>query len=215
MIRFSFFPALLVLASISTLVSCNSNSDSLPVLGKKTAVVHSVNGVQKVDSVDYTIPNFSFINQDGKTITQDSVKGKVYVADFFFASCPSICPKMKAELIKVNEKFGSRNDFVILSHSIDPKRDSVPALHKYVGKLGLPEGVHWHFLTGIKDSIYKIADSYLISAAEDANAPGGLIHSGNFILIDKHRRIRAYYDGTNSDDTEKLLRDIELVLNEK
>jgi protein SCO1 len=195
------------------LVSCNQN-DSLPLYGPKTTTAVIKNGVKTIDSVDYTIPDFQFTDQDGNQVDSNTIKGKIFVADFFFTSCPSICPKMMKEMDEVYDKFKDNKDVVILSYSIDPARDSVARLKAYEKKIGF-ESSKWHLLTGNKDSIYSLADKYLVSAAQDPDAPGGYIHSGNFILIDKHRRIRGYYDGTNADKVQKLKDDIETLLKER
>ncbi len=189
------------------LFSCNNNP-KLPVYGSKIAV----NGK---DSMDYTLPDFVFVDQDGNTITLASVQNKVHVAEFFFTSCPSICPKMQKEMLRVYEKYKTTDDVAILAYSIDPVRDSIAKLRSYASKLGVENSSKWHFLTGDKDSVYSIAHGYLVSAAEDPDAPGGHIHSGNFILVDKHQRIRGYYDGTTEESVQKLMSDMDALLNEQ
>lgn len=187
----------------------------LPVYGTKIYTSKVVDGNEVIDSADYTIPPFSFVNQDSVVVNNETVKGKIYVADFFFTSCPSICPKMKKEMLRVYEKYKANNEVIILSFSIDPARDTVARLKNYSGKLGLENSSKWHMLTGEKDSIYAIAASFLVSAAEDPNAPGGHVHSGNFILVDKQSRLRGYYDGTKTESVDKLLGDIDILLQEK
>lgn len=203
----------LSLAFFVFLSACNN--DKLPVYGIKTYGTKIVDGKEVQDSIDYTIPPFSLVDQDSNTITQDIAKGKIYVADFFFTSCPSICPPMKKQMLRIYDKYQNNKEVVLLSYSIDPKRDTVDKLHKYAEKLGIANTAKWHFLTGEKDSIYALANSYLVSAAEDPDAPGGHIHDGNFILIDKHKRIRGYYDGTQVESVDKLLSDIDVLLKEK
>lgn len=194
------------------LTSCQDNA--LPFYGPKTAIEVTRDGKKTTDSIDYTIPNFQFTDQDNNTVDSNTVHGKIFVADFFFTSCPSICPKMMKEMDDVYTKYKSNKDVVLLSYSIDPVRDSVARLKKYERKLGF-ESAKWHLLTGNKDSIYSLADKYLVSAAEDPDAPGGYIHSGNFILIDKHRRIRGYYDGTKDESVQKLMNEMDILLQEK
>jgi protein SCO1 len=189
------------------LSSCKSSIDTLPFLGQKTTN-------SKGDSVNHTIENFSFINQDGDTLKEDFVKNKIYVADFFFTSCPTICPVMKTQLLRVYEKYNANNNFKILSHTIDPGHDSVKVLHKYRQKLGI-KGNNWQFVTGEQQQIYDIAQkSYMVSALEDKEAidEGGFVHSGAFVLVDKNRNIRGIYDGTKSDQVDKLINDIEILL---
>jgi protein SCO1/2 len=186
----------------------------LPVYGIKTYGTKVVKGKEVQDSIDYTVPGFSLIDQDSNNINQATTAGKIYVADFFFTSCPSICPPMKRQMLRIYDKYQNNNEVVLLSYSIDPKRDTVQKLRKYADKLGITNTEKWHFLTGNKDSIYSLAESYLVSAAEDPDAPGGHIHDGNFILIDKHKRIRGYYDGTNAESVDKLLKDMDTLLKE-
>ena len=207
-------PSIFIVSALCLFAASCNLSPQLPLYGPKTAVEVVVDGKKTIDSIDYSIPNFQFTDQDGHLVDSNTVHNKIYVADFFFTSCPSICPKMMKEMDAVYEKYKNNKDVVILSYSIDPVRDSVPRLKNYEKKIGF-ESAKWHLLTGNKDSIYRLADSYLVSAAEDPDAPGGHIHSGNFILIDKHRRIRGYYDGTKDDKVEKLMNDMDVLLKEK
>jgi protein SCO1/2 len=208
--RFSIFYAIAFCMAMS---SCNQNNQ-LTIYGPKTTIEVIKNGVKTIDSVDYTIPYFEFTDQDGKPVDSNTISGKIFVADFFFTSCPSICPKMMKEMGGVYDKYKDNKDVLILSYTIDPERDTVARLKAYEKKLGF-ESSKWHLLTGNKDSIYHLADKYLVSAAQDPDAPGGFIHSGNFILVDKHRRIRGYYDGTKEDKVQKLMDDIDILLKEK
>lgn len=172
-----------------------------------------VNGEIIEDTTAYTIPDFIFINQFGDSINKEKITNKIVVIDFFFIHCPSICPKMKAQMLRVYEKYGNRNDFIILSHTIDPKRDSVAALKSYAQKLGIEK--NWYFLTGEKEKLFEAADKYLIAAEEDPQSPGGFAHSGNFVLADKTGNLRGYYDGTNPQSVDKLIADIEKLMKEK
>lgn len=199
-----FLPALLL---AFTFFGCNQ-PDKLPIYGGKMPVANGP------DSLDYHLPSFSFIDQDGRVVSEAAIKDKLVVAEFFFTSCPSICPKMQKEMLRVYEKYKTDPEVLILAYSIDPARDSVAKLHNYAAKLGI-ESSKWHLLTGNKDSIYSIADKFLVSAAEDPDAPGGLVHSGNFILVDKQRRIRGYYDGTDEKSVDKLLSEIDILQKEK
>ena len=208
--RISLIFAVVICIALS---SCNQN-DKLTIYGPKTVGTIIKNGVATVDSLDYTLPNFQFTDQDGHLVDSNTISNKIFVADFFFTSCPSICPKMMKEMDGVYEKYKSNKDIIILSYSIDPNRDSVARLKAYEKKIGF-ESSKWHLLTGNKDSIYSLADKFLVSAAEDPDAPGGHIHSGNFILVDKQRRIRGYYDGTKEDKVQKLMDDIDILLKEK
>ena len=207
---------LITVISISALLwGCDNRPPAkVQILGQKLVEKKTVNGQVEYDTVSATIPPFQFVDQDGATVDTNTVKGKIYVVDFFFTHCPSICPKMKAEMHKVYEKYKDDPNVLILSHSIDPARDSISALKTYSDKLNLKSS-KWHFLTGNKDSIYAISENYLAFVKEDKDAAGGFVHDGNFILIDRQRRVRGYYDGTTDEGAEKLLRDIETVLHEK
>lgn len=209
-IQHSFFLVLLLF-----FYGCNFfKTDKLPVYGEKTVVIKTENGKEVTDSVDYTLPAFTYINQDSQWVNNSTTEGKIYVAEFFFTACPSICPKMQQQMLRFYEKYKDNKDVAILAFTIDPARDSVVRLHAYANKLGVLNS-SWHFLTGDKDSIYATADNFLVSAAEDPDAPGGHVHSGNFILVDKHRRIRGYYDGVDEKSVDKLLVETDLLLKEE
>ena len=195
------------------LSSCAETTKQLPVLGPYSVEDKIVDGVLKTDTVFTTVRDFSFVDQDGTQITEATVKGKVYVTDFFFTSCPTICPKMKQQMLRIYERFEQNDDVVLLSHSIDPKRDSVARLHSYAEKLGI--GSHrWHLMTGERDSIYSMAKHYMIAAQEDELAPGGYAHSGAFLLVDRNRQIRGIYDGTNAEEVDQLMDDLEFLLSQ-
>jgi protein SCO1/2 len=130
------------------------------------------------------------------------------VADFFFTSCRTICPKMKTQMLRVYDSIQSMPDVLILSHTIDPEHDTVALLHDFAERLGV-SSAKWHFVTGEQDKIFQIAQtSYFATAMADATEPDGFIHSGAFLLIDKERRIRGKYDGTLEEDVNRLIVDI-------
>jgi protein SCO1/2 len=189
------------------MVACGGGKreKTLPILGHKDI---DDNG----DTIYQTIPEFSFYNQDSAIIDKGTVSGRVYVADFFFTSCPTICPKMKKNMLKVYETYKDDDSLLLLSHTIDYRHDSVPVLKEYSSKLGVSSEKGWHFLYGVRDNVYSSAKSYMVSAAEDERAPGGYAHSGAFVLIDQKGRIRGYYDGTLQEDTDELIRDISLLI---
>jgi len=203
-----------VIALFVGLTGC-SQTEKLPILGEREVVTKQVDGKTVTDSVYHTIPDFKFVSQDGDTVTAATVKNKIYVADFFFTSCPTICPKMKTQLKRVYERFNTNPDVLLLSHTIDPAHDSVPALKEFANELGVT-GKNWLFVTGDRDKIYDIGqNSYMVTAQEDSSAPGGVVHSGAFILVDKDRHIRGIYDGTTEVGVDKLMADIEKLLSEK
>ena len=201
--------------SADFLYSCSDNGASgrtLPILGEREAVKREVNGQTVVDTIYHQIPDFAFVDQDSQQVTQETVAGKVYVTDFFFTSCPSICPKMKSQMLRVYEEYKDNPNVVLLSHSIDPEHDTVAVLKDYADRLGV-ESSKWHFLTGDKDNIYDMAMKYLVPAQEDGDAEGGFTHGGHFILVDGQRRIRGVYDGTEEESVNQLIKDIPLLLN--
>ncbi|MEO1448080.1 MAG: SCO family protein [Bacteroidota bacterium] len=177
---------------------------ALPILGMKDV---SPAG----DTLYHTVPDFAFTDQTGQTVSQQTLQGKIYVVDFFFTSCPSICPKMKEQMIRVHEEFLEEDKVILLSHTIDPEHDSVEVLHAYAEALGI-NSTRWRMLTGDKDQIYTQAEKYLVSVGEDETAPGGFIHGGHFILLDHQHRVRGYYDGTVPEDVDELMRDMHRLL---
>ena len=140
-------------------------------------------------------------------------ENKIYVTDFFFTTCPTICPQMKAQMLRVYEAYEENNDIILLSHTIDPQHDTVGVLKDYSERLGISSD-HWLMVTGEKNEIFDVAKKYMVSAMEDENQPGGFVHSGAFVLIDKKKQIRGYYDGTKELETSELIDDIEVLLNE-
>lgn len=197
---------LLLLVS-SVMVSCIQKKEvPLPIFGEREVV----NG----DTIYHTIRNFSFVDQDSLEVTNKTFEDKIYVADFFFTSCRTICPIMKTQMLRVYDSTLNDPDVLLLSHSIDPEYDTVALLHDFAERLGVKSS-KWHFVTGLKDSIYSIAQtSYFATAMEDKSEPDGFIHSGAFLLIDKQRRLRGKYDGTKEEDVNRLLADIERLKQE-
>jgi protein SCO1 len=190
------------------LAACGSKQKErpLPVFGERT-----VNGT---DTLYHTIAPFQFVDQDSTLITNETFKGKIYIADFFFTSCRTICPIMKTQMLRAYDSLKNDSDVLILSHTIDPEYDTVGLLHDFAERLGV-QSSKWHFVTGVKDSIYKIAQtSYFATAMEDKTEPDGFIHSGAFLLIDRQQRIRGNYDGTKEEDVNRLLVDIQRLKKE-
>lgn len=188
-------------------------SESLPILGNWHVNDIEIEGKTLKDTVYHKIADFKFVNQDGDTISNSSVAGKVYVADFFFTTCPTICPIMKKEMLRVYETYKDNPDFKILSHSIDPRHDTKEVLKDYSVKLGIPDASTWNFLTGDSEKIFEIGQtSYLTTAMEDQNEAGGFLHTGAFILVDEKGRIRGVYDGTKADQVDNLIKDIPKIL---
>jgi len=154
---------------------------------------------------------FSLINQDSQLVTHKLFEGKIWVTDFFFTTCPTICPRMSDQMARLRDTFLSEQKVMLLSHTIDPEHDRPYILKKYLEKLG--GGLNkWQMVTGEKDTIYDLAEKYAISVQADESAPGGFIHSGAFVLIDQQGKIRGYYDGTKEKEVNKLIRDIRKLL---
>ncbi len=162
----------------------------------------------------HTIADFSLINQNGKTITQDDYQDKIYVADFFFTTCQTICPIMTGHMAEIQEKLKNDSEIMLLSHSVTPTIDSVAQLKKYALEKGVLEA-KWNLVTGDKKEIYRLARKSYLAVKEDGNGDEyDMIHTENFILVDKKKRIRGFYDGTNKEDIDKLLEDIEILKKE-
>ncbi|MCA0234588.1 MAG: SCO family protein [Bacteroidetes bacterium] len=196
-------------------LSCTLNSKELPILGEPEIVQKVVDGKTTEVKIYPTIPDFAFRSQYGDTITAQNFKDKIYVADFFFVTCPTICPVMKKNMLKVYDEFKGNPDVGILSHSIDPAHDTVEVLKKYADDLGI-KGRTWLFVTGSREKIYDIGEKhYLVTAHADDKEPGGYIHSGAFVLIDKQKHIRGMYDGTNEKEVRELIDDMKVLLKEK
>ncbi len=203
----------LLTAGILGIAGCRQPEQELPILGPRIPIEKQVEGQTVTDTLYHQVPDFHFTDQNGLPVTASTFEGKVYIADFFFTTCPTICPVMKNNLLKVYEAYKDSASVSILSHSIDPVHDSVAVLKDYANRLEV-QAPGWYFVTGNQDSIFSIARQYMVSALEDKEAPGGYAHSGALILMDKQRHIRGYYDGTEEEATKKLIRDIKILLNE-
>ena len=186
---------------------------------KKTLTIYqpSMVNAELVDSTlqhvkkYHTIADFSLTNQNGKTITQRDYKDKIYIADFFFTTCPTICPVMTKNMAGIQEQIIDDDDVLLLSHSVTPVIDSVAQLKKYALEKEVNDA-KWNLVTGDKKQIYQLArKSYLAVKNDGDGGPFDMIHTENFILVDKQRRIRGFYDGTKTGDIEKLLKDLDIL----
>ena len=161
----------------------------------------------------HRIADFSLLNQNGDTITQENYRNKIYVADFFFTTCPTICPIMTANLVEVQAALANDSEVLLLSHSVTPEIDSVAQLKKYAIGKGVNDA-KWNLVTGDKKQIYELARKSYLAVQEDGDGgPFDMIHTENFILVDKKRRIRGFYDGTKEEEMDRLLSDIEILKN--
>jgi protein SCO1/2 len=178
----------------------------LPIYGEYKVI--------KKDTIYHVVPEFSFIDQNNREITQDKFKGKIYVADYFFATCQSICPIMSKNMQKVFKDFESDPYVYFLSHTVNPEGDSVSVLKEYAELHGANHE-KWFFVTGDKKELYKQArKGYYLDANEGDGGPDDFVHTPNFVLIDPDRHIRGYYDGTSDQDMIKLLAEIKLLKKE-
>ncbi len=161
----------------------------------------------------HIIANFSLINQNGKTITQADYKDKIYVADFFFTTCQTICPIMTDHMVKIQEELKDDDEVLLLSHTVTPEIDSVGQLKRYALEKGVNDS-KWNLVTGDKKEIYNLARKSYLAAKDVPYSENDLVHTENFILVDKKKRIRGFYDGTDPEAIEKLLADIQILKQE-
>ena len=209
---------LAILFCITALTSCSSKkNETLAFVGAQQII--------GADTIFHTVPSFTLLNQNSDSISNSDLAGKVYVADFFFTTCPSICPIMTNNLVKVQRAFKGVENFALVSHTVNPGYDREDVLKEYAAKMHA-DTTNWHFLTGTKEAIYNTAfHGYFANAGEDELAPGGFLHSEYFILVDGLGRVRSGYDkqgnvkgvyeGTNDQDVLQLINDIKKLLKEK
>lgn len=193
-----------------------SKNKELPVINPVDVESEMVDSSLLRKGIGHRIGEFEFLNQDGQKTGLKDVKGKVFVAEYFFTTCGTICPKMNAEMQRVQEAYKNNPDFKILSLTVDPEIDTVAQMKQYAEGHGAVKG-QWHFLTGKKEDLYKLARTsfFVLKPAEAQNlgdAGSDFIHTNNFVLVDQQLRIRGYYDGTNSHEVDKLIRDIQRLL---
>ncbi len=192
---------------LSLLLSCADvdTQQRLPIMGNHD---YGAN-----DTIFHRVADFLLVNQDSTIVTNETLRNKIYVSDFFFTTCPTICPIMKAQMLRIYDVIKDDPEVALLSHTIDPAHDTVAVLKNYAQNLGV-KAPKWHFVTGERDEIYELAKSYMVLADEDPNAPGGFVHSGAFLLIDKEGRVRGVYDGTIAQEVDLLIQDIDLLKDE-
>lgn len=187
----------------------------LPFIGNHKLDTVMVDGKMRIDTLWHQIPEFRFINQDGQEVTEQNVKGKIYVVDFFFTTCKTICPAMSDEMSRINQTFADEPNVLILSHTVDPDTDQPEQLRSYAEKFGAKSN-KWLFLTGDKVDLYAIArNGYLLEASIGTGGPTDFIHTQNFALVDYNRRIRGIYDGLDNNEIDMLIKDIRSLLLEQ
>ena len=187
------------------LISCNirPSVDELPYLGEQV--------YEEGKTKYHSIREFEYLDQDSNVVNNDFLSNHIYVADFFFTSCPSICPKVKQQMIKIYKEFENEDRLKLISFTLDPKRDSVERLKRYATNLNV-KAPRWHFLTGDKDFTLDLAADFFVSALEDDDAPGGFDHSGKIILVDRKGHVRSFCEGTDPETLPGFIKDIKRLL---
>ena len=198
---------------VSSFYYVNKPIETLPIYSpsmvSKELVEENIQFIKKY----HKIKDFSMKNQNGETITQEFYNDKIYVADFFFTTCPTICPIMTENMGYVQEKIKNDSDVLLLSFSVTPEIDSVEKLKKYALEKNVIDS-KWNLVTGNKKDIYNLArTSYLVVKTNGDGGKYDMIHTENFVLVDKEKRIRGFYDGTNSKEMDQLLNDIKILKN--
>jgi len=218
----SFFKKLKVLAIaffilsviiISIIYNILNVEKPLPIYQPSQVNAEMVDSTIQYQKKYHKIADFSLINQNGKTITQEDYKDKIYVADFFFTTCQTICPIMTDNMYEIQKKIITDNEVMLLSHTVTPEIDTVAQLKRYAKEKGV-NASKWNLVTGDKKQIYELARKSYLAVKDNGNGgPFDMIHTENFMLIDKERQIRGFYDGTNPEDIERLLKDIKKLKN--
>lgn len=211
-----FFIVLIIFSvvTISLFYSALKPQKTLPIYNPADVNPELVDSTIQYKSKYHTIADFSFVNQNGDTITQKNYEGKIYVADFFFTTCGSICPKMTTNLADVQKAVLNNPKVLLLSHTVFPEVDSIPVLKAYAIKHGVVDS-KWNLVTGDKKEIYTMArKSYLAVKLGRPDQLYDMVHTENFVLVDQKRRVRGFYDGTNKEDIKRLLTDIDFLCQE-
>jgi protein SCO1/2 len=207
-------PAILLCIGIGIAYEMIKNDRVLPIYSPAMINPELVDKSKQDVTKGHRIGDFVLTNQDGEELTNKDFDGYYYVADFFFTTCPTICPSMSAEMQRIQAEFSDDEDFKILSHTVQPEVDSVPVLKKYA-ELYEADPTKWILATGDKKIIYNLArKSYFAAVTEGDGGPDDFIHTENFVLVDKEKRIRGFYDGTSPESVDKLIVDIEILSQE-
>lgn len=212
--KFKFFGISLLILSIiiiSIFYSILKPKKVLPIYQPSQVNFEMVDSTIQHQKKYHHIADFSLTNQNGKTITQEDYKDKIYVADFFFTTCQTICPIMTKNMHKVQKKIIADDEVMLLSHSVTPEIDTVAQLKRYANEKGV-NASKWNLVTGDKKQIYELARKSYLAVKEDGDGgPFDMIHTENFMLIDKSRKIRGFYDGTDLEEIDRLLEDIKTL----
>lgn len=212
--KFAIVLFILSVIIIYSIYSLLKPEESLPVYQPDMVNAELVDSTVRYVRKYHTVKDFELINQNSDTITQDYYKDKIYVADFFFTTCLTICPVMTDHMLKIQEEIKDDPEVLLLSHTVFPKTDSVPVLKAYAEEKGVIDR-KWNLVTGDKKHIYELArKSYLASKSNGDGGPYDMIHTENFVLVDKEKRIRGFYDGTDAEAIENLMHDIKVLKRE-
>ena len=217
--RLFLLPALAATLLTTACTEPPKEAAKLPMMGERDVRPRADGG--PADTVFATVPAFRLTDQARQVITNKTFAGRAYVADFFFATCPGICPKMQGELLKVYTKYAKDPRVVFLSHTIDPAHDTIPMLRDYAQRLGITDAARWHFATTgahgeptAKDTVFQLARAYFTAALPDKQAPGGFAHNGTFALVDDQGHIRGLYDSLNAQEVARLFEELPILLAE-
>ncbi|HRV86089.1 MAG TPA: SCO family protein [Saprospiraceae bacterium] len=194
---------IIALAAVLITSGCQEKKP-LPIIG-------NIETTATGDTIYPVIRDFSFINQDSQVVSNKDLLGKVTIADFFFTSCPSICPIVKKQELRLYDRFDNYPDLMLVSFTIDPKRDTPERLHLYAQNLEV-DPKRWVFLTGPKDELHAISKDYVSIVLEDPDAPGGFDHSGRLILVDKNAHVRSFCNGTDPKEVDRFMEDVQWLL---
>ena len=206
--KFGLFFSVLCIIIIAIIYNVLNVTPPLPIYQPAMVSEELVDSTIQYKKKYHKIADFSLLNQNGETITQDTYKDKIYVADFFFTTCRTICPIMTDHMALIQNEILDDDEVMLLSHSVTPKIDSVAQLRHYATKKGVIDR-KWNLVTGDKKEIYQLARKSYLAVKEDGNGDEyDMIHTENFMLIDKKRQIRGFYDGTNPEEIERILNDI-------
>lgn len=200
--------SIITLVTLGILISlgCRNEPTRLPYLGNI-----EVNGK---DTIYHTVPDIALINQDSQAFRISTLGDKVILADFFFTSCPSICPKVQKQMLRLYDRYKDDDRVMMISHTIDQRNDSVEVLKRYAQNLEV-NTAKWTFVTGEKDSIFDLADQYFVSVVEDPLAAKGFDHSGRIILVDKNKRVRGFCEGTDPESVTAFFDTVDKLLQEE
>ena len=217
--RLFLLPALAATLLTTACTEPPKEAAKLPMMGERDVRPRADGG--PADTVFATVPAFHLTDQARQVITNKTFAGRAYVTDFFFATCPGICPKMQGELLKVYTKYAKDPRVVFLSHTIDPAHDTIPVLRDYAQRLGITDAARWHFATTgahgeptAKDTVFQLARAYFTAALPDKQAPGGFAHNGTFALVDDQGHIRGLYDSLNAQEVARLFEELPILLAE-